>query len=72
MCEKTLESLLDSKELKSVNPKENQALIFTGRTDAVAEAPIPWPSDVKSPTLWKRSSCLKTLKAGEEEDEMVG
>ena len=46
MLEKTLESLLDSKEIKSVNPKGNLPCIFIGRTDA--EAPILWPSDVKS------------------------
>ena len=43
-----LESPLDYKEIKSVNPKGNQPLIFTGRTDAEAEAPILWPTDVKS------------------------
>ena len=39
---------LDSKEIKPVNPKGNQPDIFIGRTDAEAEAPILWPSDVKS------------------------
>ena len=38
--EKTLESLVDSKEIKPVNPKGNQPWIFTGRTDVEAEAPI--------------------------------
>ena len=38
VVEKTLESPLDSKEIKSVNPKGNQPCIFTGRTDT--EAPI--------------------------------
>ena len=38
--EKTLESPLDSKEIKSVDPKGNQPRIFTGRTDAEAEVPI--------------------------------
>ena len=46
--EKILESLLDSRELKSVNPKGNQLSIFIGRTDAEAKAPILWPPDVKS------------------------
>ena len=41
---KTLESLLDRKEIKSVNPKGNQPLIFIGRTDAEADAPILWPT----------------------------
>ena len=46
MLEKTLESPLDCKEIKPVNPKGNQPWRFTGRTDA--EAPILWPPDVKS------------------------
>ena len=48
MLEKTLESLLDSKEIKLVNPKWNQSCIFTGRTDTKAEAPLLWSPDVKS------------------------
>ena len=51
--EKTLESPLDSKEIKPVNPKGNQPSIFIGRTDAEAEAPILWPPDVKSPLIVK-------------------
>ena len=46
--EKILDSPLDYKEIKPVYPKGNQSQIFTGRTDAEAEAPILWPSDVKS------------------------
>ena len=38
MLEKTFKSSLDSKEIKPVNPKGNQSLIFIGRTDAEAEA----------------------------------
>ena len=45
---KTLESPLDYKEIKPVNPKGNQSWIFIGRTDAEAEAPILWPPDVKN------------------------
>ena len=48
VLEKTLESPLDSKEIKPVNPKGNQPWIFIGRTDAEAEAPILWPLDAKS------------------------
>ena len=48
VLEKTLESPLDSKEIKAVNPKENQSWIFIGRTDAKAETPILWPPHVKS------------------------
>ena len=46
VLEKTLESPLDSKEIKPVNPKGNQCWIFIGRIDA--EAPILWPTDAKS------------------------
>ena len=48
VLEKALESPLDSKEIKPVNPKGNQPWIFIGRTDAEGEAPILWPLDVKS------------------------
>ena len=48
MLEKTLESPLDCKEIKPVNPKGNQSWIFIGRTDAETEAPILWLCDVKS------------------------
>ena len=48
VLEKTLESPLDSKEIKPVNPKGNQSWIFTGRTDAEAETPVLWPPDAKN------------------------
>ena len=48
VLEKTLESPLDCKEIKPVNPEGNQPWIFTGRTDGEAEAPILWPTDVKN------------------------
>ena len=48
MLENTLESPLDSEEIQPVNSKGNQFSIFTGRTDAEAEAPILWPPDTKS------------------------
>ena len=48
VLEKTLESPLDSKAIKPVNPKGNQLLIVIARTDAKAEAPILWPPDVKN------------------------
>ena len=44
----TLESPLDSKEIKLVNPKGNQPRISIGRTDAESEASILWPPDPKS------------------------
>ena len=48
VLEKTLENPLDSKEIKPVNPKGNQSWIFTGETDADAEAPIFSPPDEKN------------------------
>ena len=48
VLEKTLENPLDSKEIQPVHPKGNQSLIFIGRTDAEAEAPILWFPDAKS------------------------
>ena len=73
MLKKTFESPLDSKEIKPVNPKENQCWIFTGRTDA--EAPILWPPDVKSWFIEKDPAAGKDLgqeEKGVTEDEMVG
>ena len=48
MLEKTLESHLDSKDIKPTNPKGNQSLKFIGRTDAEAKVPILWPPDGKN------------------------
>ena len=48
VLEKTLESPLDCKEIKPVNLKANHSLMFTGRTDAEAEAPTVWPPDAKN------------------------
>ena len=48
VLEKTLESPLDYKEIKPVNPEGNQSWIFIRRTDAEAETQILWPLDVKS------------------------
>ena len=62
LLEKTLESPLDSKEIKPVNPKGNKPWIFIRRTDA--EAPILWPPDEKSQDHWKRSWCWEILRAG--------
>ena len=75
MLEKTLESLLDSNEIKPVNPKGNQPWIFIRRTDAEAEAPILWPPDVKSQLTGKDPDAGKDWgqeEKGMTEDEMVG
>ena len=59
VLEKTLESPLDCKEIKSANPKGDQPWISIGMTDAKAEAPKLWPPDVKiwiigkDPDAWK-------------------
>ena len=66
VLERTLESPLDCKEIKPVNPKGNQPWIFIGRTDAKAEAPILWPPDAKELTHWKRLWCWERSKAGGE------
>ena len=58
-CWRRLLSPLDNKEIKPVNPKGNQPRIFTGRTDAKAEAPIFWPPDVKSQLTGKDSHARK-------------
>ena len=47
-CWRRLSSPLGCKEIKPVNPKENQTWIFIGKTDAEAETPILWPPDEKS------------------------
>ena len=74
MLEKTLESLLDCKEIQPVHAKRDQSWVFIGRTDAEAEAPLLWPPDSKSDSL------EKTLMLGKIEgrrrrgrqDEMAG
>ena len=74
VMEKTLESHMDSKEIKQVNPKGNQPWIFIGKTDAEAEAPILWPPDAKSQLTGKDPDGGKDWrwkKKGIEEDEMV-
>ena len=53
VLEKTLESPLDCKEIKPVNPKGNQSWILIGKTDAEAGAPVLWPPEVKSGLIGK-------------------
>ena len=75
VLDKTLESPLDSKEIKPVNPKGNQPWIFIGRTDVEAEASILWLPDVKSQLIGKDSDAGKDWGWEEKEvteDEMVG
>ena len=73
VLEKTLESPVDSKELKPVNPTGNQSWIFIGRTEA--EVPILWPHDAKSRFIWKDPDARKDWRQegrGMTEDQMVG
>ena len=55
MLEKILESPLDCKKIKPVNPKGNQPLMFIGKIDAEAEGLILWLSDAKSQLIGKDS-----------------
>ena len=55
VLKKTLESPLDGKEIKPVNPKENQFLILIGRTDTETETPVLWPLLAKRQLIRKDS-----------------
>ena len=75
MLEKTLESPLDCKETKPVNPKGNQSLTCIERTDAEPEALILSPHDTKSQLTGKDPDAGKDGRQeqkGTTEDEMVG
>ena len=63
VLKKTIQSPLDCKKIKPVNPKRNQPLILIGRTDA--EALATW---CEEPTHWEKSWCWERLKAGEGDD----
>ena len=72
VLEKTLESPLDCKEIKPINPKGNEPWTFTGRTDA--EAPILRPPDAKSWLIWKDPDAGKDWgqeEKGATEDKMT-
>ena len=72
-CWRRLESPLDFKEIKPVNPEGNQSWIFIG-TDAEAEAPILWPPDSKSWLIRKDPDAGKDWRQEEKgaEDEIIG
>ena len=70
-----LESPLDCKEIKLVNPKGNQSWKFTGKTDAETESPILWPPDAKNWLIGKDPYAGEDWKQEEKgtiEDAMVG
>ena len=74
VLEKTLESLLDCKEIQRVHPKGNQLWIFIGRPDAEAETPILWPPDEKNWLTEKDPDAGKDWRQEEKgmtEDEMI-
>ena len=68
VLEKTLESLLDSKESKPVNPKGNWPWILIGRTDAEAEAPILRPPDGKN---WLTGKDPNAGKDGRQKEQVI-
>ena len=75
MLEKILESPLDSKEIKLVNPKGNQYWIFIERIDAKVEALILWSPDVKNWLIRKDPDSGQDWRQEEKEtteDDMVG
>ena len=75
VLEKTLESPLDCKEIRSVHPKGDKSWIVIGRTDAEAETPILWPPDAKNQLIGKDTDPGKDWSQEEKgmtESEMFG
>ena len=74
VLEKTPESPLDCKEIQPVHSKGDQSWVFTGRTDAEAEAPVLWPPHAKSWLIGKDPDVVRNWEQeeyGTIEDEMV-
>ena len=72
MLENTLESHLDNKEIKPVNPKGNQPWIFIGRTDAKAETALLWPPDAKTQLIGKDPDAGKDWRQEEKGWQRMG
>ena len=75
VLEKTLESLLDCKQIQPVHSKGDQSWVFIRRTDAKAETPVLWPPPVKSWLIGKAPDAGKDWRQEEKgttEDEMAG
>ena len=75
VLEKTLESPLDGKEIKPINPKGNQPWIIIGKTDAETEASIFWPCDANKQLIGKDPDAGKDRRQEEKgmtEDQVVG
>ena len=74
MLAKTLETILDCKEIQPVHPKD-QSWMFIGRTDAESESPMLWPPNTKNWLIWKDPDAGKDWRQEEKgttEDKMVG
>ena len=71
VLEKTLESPLDSKEIKPVNPKGNKIWILIGRTDAEAKAPTLWPPDAKNQFIGKGPDAGKNWEQERREQQRM-
>ena len=69
ILEETLKSPLDFKKFKAVNPEGNQPWVFTGRSDAEAEAPLLWPPDARNWLLRKDPDAGKDWRQGGERDD---
>ena len=65
VLEKTLESLLDCKDIKPVNPKGDQPWIFIGGSNAEVETLILWPPDGKSRLIRKDPDAVEDWKQEE-------
>ena len=75
VLEKTLESLLDCKEIQPVHSKGDQSWVFIGRTDAKAEIPILWSPHEKNTLIEKDPDAGRDWgqeEKGMTEDEMAG
>ena len=70
-CWRTLESPLDCKVIKPVNPKGNHSWIFIGRTDAEAEAPILWPNAGKSQLIYDTGKNWRQEEKGTTEGMII-
>ena len=71
VLEKTLESLLDCKEIQPVYPKGDQSWICIGRTDDEAEAPVLWPPYAKNWLIGKDPDAGKDWRQEEKGDDRI-
>ena len=69
-CYRRLESVLESKEMKAVNPRGDQSWIFIGRSDTEAETTILWPPDVRSDSF-EKTLMLGRIEGGRRERQWM-